>query len=337
MSCFTDYITVNGTCSDATSQSDYSLKDIGITVSELNDIVTKDFKNGKDLGEQKIAFAIKQVTNSVYNHFAGKFRSRSILDGQRIGYPQPNMQSVAAIADHSKGVEIEMCNNNSFVDIYISEISLFVNFSGNVDVKIYDLHQNKLLDTITVAAVAGEISRAFVNKSYSSERRDLNLAIIYDSTGKASFKTEMKLGGCSDCSTGAPTWISPYFKARGVKIANADTKIKSNLRGVADTGGLSIQYNVNCNYNAWLCSVRNLIALPVLYKAGEQLMEFALHNSDRLNSKTIIDMEKVEGRWKLYGEKHREALDNILKNIRLPEDSRCFDCREKSKTVTMLP
>lgn len=338
MACFDDYITVEGNCSDGTPGSGYTLKDIGITLTELNQIVTRDFKNGKTLGEEKIEFAIKYIANDIFNHFAGKFRSSSILDNQRIGYPQSNLQTVAAIAATSKGIEIEMCNNDSFVDIYISEVSLFLNYTGNVSVKIYDLHQNKLLDTITVAAVANQISTSFVNKTYTSDRRDLNLAIIYDASTIDSFKTDLKNGGCSDCAGGgSASWVSPYFKARGIKIANASDKIKSNLVGMAETGGLAIQYNINCNYNAWLCSIRNMIALPILYKSGEALMEFALHNSDRLNSKTILDLDNVEARWKLYQEKYISTLQNILKNIKLPSDSRCFDCREKNKTVTMLP
>jgi hypothetical protein len=337
MACFTDYITVDGSCSDNTSQSTYTLKDIGITLSELNEIVTKDYKNGKTLGEEKISFAIKQVENNIHNHFASKFRSNSILDNQRIGFQQPNLQSVVPLAAYSKGIEIEMCSNDSFVDVYISEISLFTNTTGNIDVKIYDIFQNKLLDTITVNCVAGEITTAFVNKTYSSDRKNLNIALIYDSTGVTSFKTQVKQGSCSTCTDGAPTWVSPYFKARGIKIDNTLDVIKSSLKGIAETGGLSLQYNVNCNYNAWICSIRNMLALPVLYKSGEQLMEFILHNSDRLNSTTILDLEKVEARWKMYAEKYQSSIDSILKNIKLPSDSKCFDCREKSKTVTMLP
>lgn len=337
MSCFTDYITVSGSCEDETSTSGYSLKDIGITLSELNQLVTKDYKNGKVLGEEKIDFSIKQVENNVFNHFAQKFRSNSILDGQRIGYHQPNMQLVSGIAATSKGLEIEMCNNDSFVDIYISEISLFLNHTGDVAVKVYDLKQNKLLDTITISAVAGQIVTSYVNKTYSSERYDLDLAIIYDSTGIDSYKTELKNGGCASCGGGAPTWVSPYFKARGIKVTTASDKINSNLTGMAETGGLAIQYNVNCNYRSWLCSIRNMLALPILYKAGESIMEFALHNSDRLNSKTILDLEKIDSRWNLYASKYQNSIESILKNMKLPSDSRCFDCREKSKTVVMLP
>ena len=66
-------------------------------------------------------------------------------------------------------------------------------------------------------------------------------------------------------------------------------------------------------------------------------MEFSLHSSDRNNSKTIIDVEKNEGRMNFYADKYKESIENVLKNMRLPTDSKCFMCREKNKTVTMLP
>ena len=88
-------------------------------------------------------------------------------------------------------IEVELCNLNSFVDFYLSELSVHVTSTGNVDVLVYDLFQNKLLDTITVAAIANEVVTVFPNKTYSSDRKNLNLIFVYDSTGVNSIQTSV--------------------------------------------------------------------------------------------------------------------------------------------------
>ena len=339
MSCFTDFITVTGTCSDGTSTSGYSLKDVGITLSELDEVVTKDYTNGKALGDAKIDFARKLINNRVLGHFSDKFNTNSIIDGQRIGYPQDNMGIVTGTAGKFKGLEFEICNNDSFVNVYISELSLFLNYSGVVAVEVWDLKQNKLLDTLSITAVAGEIVTSYVNKTYTSDRKELDLAFIYDSDGVDAYKCDIKgVGGCRTCGeTTGGTYINPYVKAKGVMIDDADVRTKTNLENNSYTSGIMVQFNINCNYDAWLCTIKDHLALPILYKSAESIMEFSLHTSDRNNSRTIIDVEKNEGRMSFYNNKFNETMDSVLKHIKLPKDSKCFSCKQMSKTVTMLP
>lgn len=337
MGCFDNIVTVNGTCNDEVSESGITLLDVGISIAELNDYITSDYASGADLGVSKIKFARKLIVNEIYKHFQDKFIARSVINSQVVGYQQDNMIPVAGITDTLKGLEIRSCNEDSYTSLYISSISLFTNYTGDIDVYVYDLKQNKLLDTITVTTEAGKISKKFINKSYDSGRLNMDLIFVYNSTGINSYKTYPKHNGCRDCNTDGTSFLNKYIKAGGVNILDSADKIKSNLVYQDDTAGMSITYSINCDYENWLCTIKHLIALPLAYKAAELIMEYALHSSDRVNSRKILDTETIEVRRQHYATKYYESKNSIIKNITLPTDSKCFKCRQPIRTATILP
>ena len=348
--CFDNLIAVRGGCTETTLQTGgFFINQIGITLKELNDIISSDYETGEDLLDDKISFAADVIKQDIYTHFSPKFKVNSILEGQRIGYYSDNLTLVNGIAATSLGIQITIGetgftnsifnsqNNSSYLDFFVSDIILFTDYTGNVVVNIYDLIQNKLLDTITIAGVANEMVTTTINKVYKSNRKKMDLIFVYDSTGiNAISSTVNGSGTCTSCGT---TFINcnQFVRASGIKVLTASNKIKSNITGVSNVGGLSINYSLQCNHTDFLCTFANLMALPMLYKVGIELMEYSLLNSDRENSETIIDVEKNKERLKLFYGKFDEAMNNLLKNIKLPNDRHCFECEQRNKTVTMLP
>lgn len=337
MACFDDIVTVGGACTTPVPTSGLTLNDIGITLKFLNDIVTEDYKNGEALANQKIGLAVKVISNQINLHFADKFRTTSLLEGARAGFPQDNLKNIAGTAGKLKGIELEICNRTSFVDLYISELSLQTTFTGNIDVLVYDLIQGTLLDTIVVPTIANEISSVFVNKTYKSNRKKLHLIFVYDTSAITSISTTIAGSGCSTCGGLGIGRLNTFLSGRGVKIDAIDLKIDSNLEGSSETGGMSIVYSINCNHEDWLCTKRNVLGLPILYKAAAEILEFALDDSDRNNSKTIIDRDIMQEKFDKMEFKYRESLDNILKTILLPDDKMCYSCNPKSIHKIILP
>lgn len=337
MGCFDNIVTVQGTCNDEVSESGITLLDIGISLNELNDYITSDYPNGQALGDSKISFARKLIVNEIYKHFQDKFIAKSVIDGQVVGYQSDNMSVISGTANTLKGVEIKTCTEDSYTSFYISSISLFTDYTGDVDVFVYDLKQNKLLDTIVIACVAGQISKTFINKTYNSGRLDMDIIICYDTTAINSYKTYPKLNGCTDCNSSGTSYLNKYLKAGGINILSASDKINENLSYQTDTAGISLTYSLNCDYENWLCTIKHLIALPLAYKAAELIMEYALHSSDRVNSRKILDTETIEARRQHYATKYYESKNSIIKNMTLPTDSKCFKCRQPLRTATILP
>jgi hypothetical protein len=325
--CFENIISLKGACSDIASTSGLYSDDVDITVDFLNEIVTRQFSGVTEFFEKKKAFSIQSVVNQVLTYLRKDFKGNTLLENYRIGQPQDNLNLIAGDGN-LKGINIDLCNSDSVLNLFISEISLQVNLTGDVNVLVFDLITGKLIDTVTIPCTADEICTVYPAKEFLSNKKKLNILFAYDSTGINSNTTYLKNNGCVDC-----TGISinnPYGKISAVKIADTGAKIKSNLKAIGETGGMSIVHSVSCNHYYWLCSYSNILAMPILYKYAESVMQFArdVSPNDRLNTTTNINAEEIERRRVFYDEKYKESIVNVLENIKLPSDKRCFECKE---------
>lgn len=337
LECFDDIVGLRGACETPTSTSGLWLDDIGIELEEIDAIINKAAIDSIDFFDKKRDFALKQIINVIHTHYANKYKSNSILRSGRIGFGKENLEEVAAAAT-LKGIEIELCNQSSFVDVFISSLSLQVNFSGTVNVLVYDLFQNKLLDTIPVTAVSGKTVRVYPNKTYKSVRKELDIIFVYDTTAFSSVKTTVTTSGCRSCGDGGSmVQLNQYLSTRSISVLAADSKIVDNLTAVSDTGGMSLMYEVNCNYDEWLCTVSNQIALPILFKTAFEIMDYTINNSFRLNTSTTINIDEAKARRDQYNERYQDSIQSLLQNMKLPEDEKCFECRQKSKQMVILP
>ena len=203
---------------------------------------------------------------------------------------------------------------------------------------MYDLFQNKLIDTIPITAVSGQTITVYPNKTYKSVRKELDIIFVYDATAFSSVKTTITSGGCKSCGSGGSlTKLNEYLSTRSITILAADAKTETNLTVAADTGGLSLIYSIQCNYEDWLCTIANAIAMPILFKTGYEIMDYALNNSLRLNTTTTINIDNVKARRDEYNERYQTSIEALLQNIKLPQDEKCFECRRKSKNIVILP
>lgn len=339
LDCFQNIVTIRGACSDEISASSLLINDVGISIDEIDSIITKDYPDAVSFFNQKRDFAIKQIIANIHSNFQDKYKTTSLITGGRIGFTNENTLPIAGEANTLKGIELELCNTDSFVDIFISSLSLYSDFTGNVDVKVYDLFENKLIDTITIAAIANKNITVYPNKTYKSNRKQADIIFVYDTTLIGSIKTTIGKQGCRDCGSSGESYtqINRYLRARSIGINSSIDKIKSNTIGNSDTGGLSIEYSLQCNHEEWLCTISNSMGMPILYKTASEIMEFALHATNRINSETILDFDKIKERLELYDLRFRETMTNLLGNIMLPQDEKCFYCNQKTKNVIILP
>lgn len=337
-SCFQDIVSIKGGCGDIASTSGLYANQVDITPDFIGEIITKNYKDAKDFFDQKKEFVISNVVEEVITACSFKLRTPTLLNEFRVGQFQDNLKMVAGDGA-LKGINIDLCNSESYLNVFVNEISLQLDYTGNVDVLVYDLMQDKLLDTITIACVAGEVSTVYPSKEYYSAKRKLNLAFVYDSTGIGANTTYLTGSGCSTCGTINSTVSNSVASFNAVKIDAGAQKIKSNLKTSGETGGMSIVHSVQCNRYAWLCQFSNMLALPILYRLGEEIMNFAINISpnDRVNTTTTLNKEELENRRAFYASKYTQALNNLISNIKTPDDSRCFECKEAIRhTISTL-
>lgn len=338
MACFDNFIEIDGTCSDVTPTSGLFLKDIGITADFIEQVITRQYSDVTDFANEKIAMARQVVFNRVINHFSPRLKAHTVLDGQRIGHTENDNKTVSGDGTR-KGIEVELCNHDSFIDFYLSELSLHLKDAGAQTVEVWDILENRKLDDIVVTAVAGQTVTVYPNKTYKSDRKRLHLAFIYDSTGLDAVKTEVKQGHRQCCGAGQKVQMDRWITTRGVSVPAGQDVIKANLDGKSETAGMSLVYSLSCNYEDWMCQVRNIIALPILYQAGITIMEHALMVSpnDRVNTTVTINHDLIQERLDLYNRKFSEAMDNALKHMQPPSDRDCFVCNVQSKNTVILP
>ncbi len=322
MACFDNIITVDGLCDELTSTSGFTLNQIGINKSEIEQMITSPYSVESFVAE-KSSFAIKKVSGEIYSFLAPRFKADSILTGARVGHPVT--EKLLVMQSGFVGIQVSVKNPGSYIDFVISDLSLFTDFSGTVPVFIYDLEQGLLLQTVNITTVAGQISTSYEKVVISAPRKALKLWIGYDATGINSYKT-LTHNGCSDCS--GFTFNHKFIQASG--SGAIAPFVYDNLSALTHTGGLMFNYSVNCNHHDWLCNHRNILGIPILYKTGIEICNHALLAAPNQRSMTIttLNLELMEKKLYYFESEYQKTMKNILSNMDVPQDKNCFNCRQ---------
>lgn len=334
--CFEKLIGLRNVCVPVDIKSCKWVDDVGISIHTIEQIITKGYAGPSDFFQKQYDFAVGEMVATINSHYSPKYITNTIIEGKRMGF---NSQTKTLVPNTGKwvGIVVELANSNSYVDFYSPELSLFTNFTGNIPVRVYDLETAKLLDTITVASVAGEVSVIQANKLFNSKRKNMTLFFCYDSTGIDNYKTNIKnSAGC--CGSAKNIWSNSYIKAYGAYSDTGGFTYDVIKKGDT-TYGMSMVYSLQCNHEQWLCSNLNLLATPLVYKLASNIFLFGLNASsaERVNTLITINRDDMINSQTFYENKYRETLENVLKNMQTPDDSKCFQCKEYNRSVISLP
>jgi len=333
MGCLDSLISIKS-CTDVVGSSPYYIEDTGITVSEADYYINNEYASGQELIEDKISFATRLVKDLIANHFASSVITKSLIDSDVLGQYQDSLNLKSGAVGTLGGIALTLNNTQSYFNVFVNSISLQLSTSGDIDVFIYDLVSGQLLDTIEVTTVANQISTTIVNKTYGSYKRKLDLVFVYDTEGLYSNTTQIS-NGCGSCN--GYKYSNFYVTANSVSMLEADSKIRSSVTTSSHTFGLSVNYSIQCSLDNWLCEIANLMALPILYKASEEIMTYALLYSNRQTSEVNIDAERNSQRRDEYASKFNDALQATVQKIQIPKNDKCFICSAASKMVIVLP
>jgi hypothetical protein len=334
MGCLDNLIGIK-TCDITTGSSPYYIEDIGITVTEADQYINNNYASGQEFLEDKIRYATQLVRDLITNHFSSSIVTKSLISSQVLGNYQDSLQLKSGVVNTLGGIALTLNNPNSYFNVFVNSISLQLSTTENVDVLVYDLVSGTLLDTIVVECVANTISTTVVNKTYSSPKRKLDLIFVYDTEGLNSNTTQLSYSDCGSC-TG---WTSKnyYVSATPISLLDSATKIRSSLTSSSHTFGLSVNYSIQCAFDNWICEIANLMALPVLYKTGMEVMEYAANYSNRQTSTINIDYERNQRRMESYTAKFNDSLQATVQNIVLPQYDKCFVCNDSVMLKIALP
>ncbi len=337
MSCLDNIVGVRG-CGNDTPSLVYLNELTGINLPDFDKAVNVEMKSASSALSDIIRFATRQVVQRLDTYFQGRYRLRSFIENDVVGYYYNDKALMQAQTGILTGYEVRI-DRTPYLSFFLSGLRLFCNYTGVVPVKVYDLLQGKLLDTINVNAVAGEIvSLDGLDKEYATHKQRLHLFIGYESAFEA-YNTSWSApySGGDNCNTCTGNYKNGYVYFRAVQVATSGPFTQSYVSGNTTSGGagLSLNYSLQCSYTEYLCQVRNLLALPILYKAGELVMKEMKH-SKRLTGVVTVYTKSHDELMMEYAAEHELQMRLLLQNAVLPE-SLCFDCTPKVRSKTVLP
>lgn len=336
--CFNNLIALRGVCDSSVPKSGLFINDLGISLNELNEFVSEDFIDGADLFNTQYRIAVNIVTQTIHTFFQERYKAFSLIENKRVGFYDEN-NSLSIGQSKLSGIMYELLNEDSYLTFHLHSISSFCNFNGNIPLYVYEMNNGTLLDTLTIQSVANSLVTTYINKEYYIDAQKVNLFIGYDATGISFKGTSLtQSAGCLSCNK-KPIYNNQFLSAQGGTLPLAGDKTRNNFVGANNTAGLSITHSLNCNHQGWLCNISNLIALPVLYKTASLIVEYGslITPNEVLTNRSTMNRDLLKERQSLYEQKYTDSLNNILQNIELPQDERCFRCRQKSRTAVMLP
>ncbi len=330
MECFDNLVGVRGLCTETTPKSEMYIDDVGLSKADIEAFIPSQYSGVEDYFYKRSQFAYKQIALEVHNKFKHKYLNHTLVDSHRLGYFNKDLATY--LGDNFRGINMEFIQSNGFFSFTISQIDLFLAYTGDIDVVIYDLLENKLLHTETIACTSGKISTAYIHKQFTSPKKPTNIFIGYDATGINAYNTSIKSGLCC----GKTSCDNSYMTAQGVEVDGSF--IEANLTTLNHTAGVSLVYSVECDNLSWICSHAKSLSIPAAYKIAEIITSDAAINNggERATNSHTINKDELERRLNFFRNQYNEKMENLLSNMQLP-NNKCFQCNSPSRTVIALP
>lgn len=334
MDCLDNLIGIGKTCAGSVPTSGLYIQDLpGISLKIADAAINEEEISGKTLIERKIGFAQDYLVNDIRNFLKDRFNILSAIEENTIGYYKEDQSITTLEAGKLKGFRIQL-RERPYLQLNLHRIGIKLNATVSTSIFVYDLHQNKLIDTIAVDAVAGDIVYLDVNKKYLTNRQKLSLFICYASADSGAYNTNTYEGTIRRCRTCAGDGNYYSYISSGY-LNSALSKTDANFNASSTGNGLTIDYSVSCSIEPFVCNLSQLLAWPLLFKTGAELM-VELINSRRLNSIIVIDQGTNQEMLSYFQMEYEKSMTNLCTNLRLPDDI-CFHCDKKIRKVSQLP
>jgi hypothetical protein len=329
--CFSNVIGIKEACTENVSYKLF-INQLGINLKLLDQYAGSNYKTGLDLFNEKLEFAGEAMASEMLTFLSKRIKGNTLLSNVAVGYFPDPTQTVAAIgASTWVGVRIKQ-DTPSYIALALRDIKLNLITTGTIPLKIFNYQTKALIADVTVTANDWSV----LNQVITSLGRDIDIVIGYESivAAKRTLINRSTCGG--NCP---PSFVScgNYTDVVGVKFSINGSDL-GPLVNLGHTSGVELNYNVSCNYYSWLCSISQITALPLLYKLGAEITEYAIHFApiERVNN-SVEREENLKSQYDFFIQKYNEALGNVLQNMRLPQGDDCFVCKENLRYTVQLP
>lgn len=328
-------------CSESQPVTGLYIDDLGITESFLSQVITDQYNQPVELFNDKLRVAWRRISTDVLGRINPFLKADTVVDSKRIGQLQTNNTNVDAALGSGVYAGIRMYldpQSTSFLKLFISDFE--IEFTEDVidkTVYIVDLNKMKVIDTFVYQE--GGIAQ-YVGKYLYSKRKKMDIAVVYEST-EAVAKMTPKHGSCTDCGGKIrAAHICPFVDTIGVQLSiNTGTLVASNVVNKARTQGMSLVYSVECDREAFICSIGSTLSMALAYATAVEIYEFALTQttSQRYNTAASVNTDGLVTARDIAAGRYNDEMELVMRNMRMPSDRHCFMCKENQRYVTALP
>lgn len=325
LTCLDNYIGLRGTCSDVTPVSGRYINDLpGVDLKMISNLSNEEQADYQGVWDEIYRRSLNELESDVSVRMQKYFKKSQLLENRQAGYLLSPAVTEPASAEY-KGVALTYYGTK-YTSVFINEVGLYLSSGGSVTVKVFDYRTGATLDTLSFTGVVG-MNYFQVNKEYFCYGQKAQLFICYDATATASQESDVYFP--DDREDGVSM-------IRGAKISTATSVVEANMTFVANTYGLSVNYNVQCSMNRLICSIKDLLVSPLYYKLAEQLL-LERSMSQRLNKYTLFNAERADELRADYIAKYIQALDSTLMEVEPVADGECIECEKERTYLYSLP
>jgi hypothetical protein len=328
-------------CADTQPVTGLYIDDLGVTESFLSQLITDQYNEPKELFSDKRKMAWRRISTDILGRINPFMKADTVVDSRRIGQIMTNATSTDSSLGSGVYVGVRVYldpQTTSFLKMFISGFS--VDFAGDVTDKtiyIIDLNTRKVLDSFVYTEGGVE---QYVGKYLYSKRKKMDIAIVYEST-EAAVKYTPKYGSCTDCGGRIrEAHICQFVDSIGVQLSlDTESGVATDVVNKPRTGGMSLVYSIECDREAYICSIGSTLSMALAYATAVEIYEYALTQSAniRVNTTVSVNTDALIQARDIAASRYNEEVDIIMRNMRLPSDRHCFRCNENMRYVTALP
>jgi hypothetical protein len=316
LECLQNLVGYNNRCpSDEFMESINQLE--GMQLSMIDKITSDEYKSAVDLINTKIALSIKQIETDVIIALREKMEIDTTVYNGRAGWIQTPLVLDPALPIY-KGIYVNEYNMEN-QSIFIDSLSLITDYTGNVEVKLFNCLTGQQIDSAIVPCVAGVQASKQVNWVLTPTNHNIYYFIGYDATLVDAYQTQ-----------GYDRGMYSQTIALDVPI------IYDNFRNSSlGSGGLGLIYSISCSLHPFICSNKPFLKMPLLYLCALNIVKEALVTR-RLSSVGLTHKEQLKIMEVEFEGKYKQYMNAFVQGCKIPVD-RCFKCNTRTHYKQVIP
>jgi len=334
MECFDNLIGIKFGCSSAVPTSGLFINDLpGISLKIADSAINEEDLSSISLINDKLDFAARGMIQDFRNFLEPNMKSRSIVENDTAGFYTEDLKAVALEVGQYKGISAEIYNYGYF-DFRINSISVLLDSVVTTNILIINLMTGMVEDVFPVTTIADVPTEVLISKTYPTKHQRLQFLIAIDSGLAGTYQT--KLGNRANCTDCNKRYIANNFvRFQSSKIDQGDVLIQKNVKGNSFTNGISLDYNVSCSVEAFICNLQDQLAWPLMFRTGIEILK-ELKYSMRLNSAVMVHAEDNKELMEDFQTEYEKSMNQIFDNMSI-DDTICFECNQTIRTRVQIP